>query len=74
MTTIKPTKNEIFNELRLNGCTWCGGHGCECYSRQIKSCYEETEKRLTKTIKTEEEIKEDIAYNEKVWSEIMSII
>ena len=74
MTTIKPTKNEVFNELRAKGCTWCGGRGCECYSRQMKSCYEDAEKRLTKAIKTDEEIKADIAYHEKLWSEIDSMM
>ena len=35
-----PTKNEIFNHLRCSGCTWCGGRGCECYSRTLKECFE----------------------------------
>lgn len=74
MKIIKPSKNEVFNELRENGCTWCGGKGCECYSRQLKACYEETEKRLEKVVKTEEEINTEIECNKKICEEIFSMI
>ena len=58
MKVIKPTKQEVFNSLRQGGCCWLGGHGCECYSRQLKSCFELEEKRLTRTEYTEEEIEQ----------------
>ena len=48
MKVITPTEKEVFNSLRLGGCTWCGGQGCQCYSRQLKNCYKEEEKRLTR--------------------------
>lgn len=67
MKEIKPTKKQVLDELRSGcGCCWLGGSGCECKSRQIKVCYEEAEKRLTKTEKTPEEIKQDIEHNQKV--------
>lgn len=56
MKIIMPTKKEVFDNLRENGCTWVGGDGsCSCFSRQLALCYEEAEKRLTKTAYTEEE-------------------
>ena len=42
----KPSRQEVFDELRRQGCCWVGGHGCECRSRQLKSCYEIAEKNL----------------------------
>lgn len=66
MKVIKPTKKQVFDELRNNGCCWVGGSGCECKSRQLKPCYQETEKFLTKIEKTPEEIRQDIEHNQKV--------
>jgi len=59
MEIIKPTKNQVFNKLKHDGCSWLGGKGCECYSRQMKSCYETAEKDLTKIIYTAEEIEQN---------------
>ena len=39
-------KKEVFSRLCKDGCCWLGGHGCECYSRQLKLCYSEMEKRI----------------------------
>lgn len=70
MEVIKPTKQEVFNSLRNNGCIWLGGHGCQCHNRQLKNCYEEEEQRLTKELKTESEIKRNIEQNKTLWNEI----
>ena len=53
MKVITPTEKEVFNSLRLGGCTWCGGHGCQCYSRQLENCYKQEEERLTRVEYTE---------------------
>ena len=64
MQVIKPTKQEVFDELRKNiGCYWLGGAGCQCRTRQLGQCFKETEKHLTKTILPGEEIKEGQARN-----------
>ena len=64
MQVIKPTKQEVFDELRKNiGCCWLGGAGCQCRTRQLGQCFKETEKNLTKTILTDEEIKAGQARN-----------
>lgn len=66
MQVIKPTKQEVFRELRqFTGCCWLGGTGCECRSRQLGICYKEAEQRLTKTILTDEEIKQAQEQNQK---------
>lgn len=66
MQVIKPTKQEVFKELRqFTGCCWLGGTGCECRSRQLGICYKEAEQRLTKTILTDEEIKQAQEKNQK---------
>lgn len=70
MKVIKPTKNEVFKELKLGGCIWLGGSGCECKSRQLNICYAETEKSLTRIEKTPEEIAQDIIDNEKAMQDI----
>lgn len=71
MKIIKPTKEKIFGYLKNDiGCSWLGGHGCECYSRQIKDCYYEAEKRLTKEIKTKDEINKEVKANKTLWDEI----
>lgn len=70
MKVIKPTKKEVFDELRLGGCCWLGGRGCECESRQLSSCYAEAEKRLTRIEKTPEEIAQDIIDNKKAMQDI----
>ena len=58
MKEIKPTKQEVFAELRRAGCRWLVGmgKGCECYSRQLVHCYADAEKRLTRHEYTAEEI------------------
>ena len=67
MKEIKPTKQEVFAELRRAGCCWLVGmgKGCECYSRQLVHCYAEAEKRLTRYELTAEEIKEAQEANTK---------
>lgn len=70
MELTKPTKQEVFNSLRNHGCIWLGGHGCECRNRQLKGCYEEAEKWLTKATETESEIREAAEHNRAVWDEI----
>lgn len=60
MKEIKPTKQEVFAELRRAGCCWLVGmgKGCECYSRQLRYCYADAERRLTRREYTAEEIAE----------------
>ena len=73
MEIFEPTKKEIFLSLKnVHGCCWLGGKGCECYSRQLKSCFEEEKRRLTKKEFTEKELDENIKKNTEVWTEIMS--
>ena len=74
MKVITPTEKEVFNSLRLGGCTWCGGQGCQCYSRQLKNCYKEEEKRLTRVEYTEEEIREFQEVNKKTWEDIDEVL
>ena len=71
MEKIEPTKKQVFEELRCGkGCCWLGGHNCHCYSRQLKQCFEEKKKSLTKTILTEEEIKEAQSRNAEAMDNI----
>lgn len=71
MEKIEPTKKQVFDELRYStGCCWLGGTGCQCYSRQLCYCFNETKKRLTKTEYTEEEIKEAQARNAEAMDNI----
>lgn len=74
MKVIKPTKKEVFDSLRASGCCWLGGHGCTCYSRQLKQCYHEEEKRLKKTVYAEDEIKQMQIENQKAMQEIEKAI
>ena len=56
MQVIKPTKKEVFEQMKLEGCTWCGGYGCEChYKINFKTCFDQTENRLSRTEYTPEE-------------------
>lgn len=42
--------------MKLEGCTWCGGYGCEChYKINFNTCYDQTEKRLSRKEYTPEE-------------------
>ena len=64
MQVIKPTKQEVFDELRKNiGCCWLGGAGCQCRTRQLGQRFKNKKKNLTKTILTGEEIKAGQARN-----------
>ena len=74
MKVITPTEKEVFNSLRLSGCIWCGGHGCQCYSRQLENCYKQEEERLTRVEYTEEEIKEFQEVNKKTWQDIEEVL
>ena len=71
MEVVKPTKKQVWDELRQNrGCCWLGGSGCHCYSRSLSQCFAEEEKRLAKTIYTKEEINQQIENNRKAMKEI----
>lgn len=75
MQVVKPTKQEVFDELRKNiGCCWLGGAGCQCHSRQLSQCFKATEKNLTKTILTGEEIKAGQARNAAAMKEIEDML
>ena len=75
MQVIKPTKQEVFDELRKNiGCCWLGGAGCQCRNRQLGQCFKETENNLTKTILTGEEVKAGQARNAAAMKEIEDIL
>ena len=75
MQEVKPTKERVFEELRKGcGCCWLGGQGCHCYSRQLKRCYEEAEKRLTRTERTPEEIERAKATNQKAMQELNELL
>ena len=77
MQIIKPTKKEVFEEMRKgDGCCWLGGRGCQCYNKSwnIKGCYESAEKRLTKTIYTEEEIAEHTENNKKAMENLNNLL
>ena len=71
MKIIEPTKNEIFRDMKMSGCTWCGGRGCECHMRtNISGCFNDTKKRLTKIEYTAQEIEEGIKENMQAMKEI----
>lgn len=74
MKYVSPSINEVYNSLRASGCCWLGGKGCECYSRQLKQCYQAEEKRLTKTVYTDDEIKQMQIENQKAMAEINEAI
>ena len=74
MKITKPTKREVFQELRESGCCWLGGSGCNCYSRQLSQCYAEAEKRLTKKTITFEEIQQSQKKHEETWNQINNIL
>lgn len=73
MKEIKPTKKEVFDELRKT-CCWLGGKGCECKSRSLKDCYLAEEKRLTRFERTPEEIQQGIEQNKRAMQEIDDIL
>ena len=57
MKIIKPTKREVFRAMKADGCTWCGGCGCECTARiNMRTCFKITEHQLTRKEYTAEEI------------------
>ena len=71
MEKIEPTHEEIM--AALDCCYYSRWHRgiCECKSpNQFKSCYEAAKKRLTRTVLTEEEIKQGQEVNAKVMLEI----
>lgn len=72
MQIIKPDKKEVFKRLRTHtGCTWLGGNKCSCHSKsQMRYCFDDTEKWLTKTILTDAEILEGQAKNEKAMNDL----
>lgn len=70
MTIIKPTKEEVFNALRRNGCCWLGGHGCQCYSRSLKQCFNDEKNRMTKVVYTQEEIAQAQEENNRAMEDI----
>lgn len=75
MQVIKPTKQEVFDELRKNiGCCWLGGAGCQCCNRQLGQCFKETENNLTRTILTGDEIKAGQARNAAAMKEIEDML
>ena len=66
MKVIKPSKEEVWESLKANGCCWLGGNGkCKCYSRSLSECFKAEEKRLTRTEYTAEEIKQKQEQNTK---------
>lgn len=75
MQVVKPTKQEVFDELKKNiGCCWLGGIGCQCRTRQLGQCFKETENNLTRTILTGQEIKAGQARNAAVMKEIEDML
>lgn len=57
MKIIEPTKKEIFKQMKMDGCTWCGGHGCECTMKiNMKVCIEQAKIFLTRKEYSKEEI------------------
>ena len=71
MERIEPTHKEIMAELDC--CYYSRWHKgiCECKSpNQFKSCYEAAKKRLTRTVLTEEEIKQEQKTNAKAMLDI----
>ena len=44
MQVIKPTKKEVFEQMKLEGCTWCGGYGSKSNNKnKYKTCLEQRE-------------------------------
>lgn len=76
MKIIKPDKKEVFEHLRTQtGCTWLGGSKCRCHSKsQMRYCFDDTVKQLTKTILTDAEILESQAKNEKAMNDLHIIL
>jgi hypothetical protein len=74
MEVIKPTKEQVFESLRADGCCWLGGNKCHCYSRQLRICMADAERRLTITKYTEAEIMERRAENAKFIEELNKIL
>lgn len=71
MKKIEPTHKEIMEYLDC--CYYSRWHKgiCECKSpNQFKSCYEAAKKRLTRTVLTEEEIKQKQKTNAKAMLDI----
>ena len=71
MERIEPTQREIMGELDC--CYYSRWHKgmCECKRpNQFESCYEAAKKRLTKTVLTEEEIKQEQKINAKAMLDI----
>ena len=73
MKIITPTKRDVFQALKMDGCTWCGGCGCVCTARiNMSTCFKLAEQRMTRKEYTAEEIetfkkqpnKADEAFNE----------
>ena len=57
MKIIEPTKKEVFEAMKLDGCTWCGGYGCVCTARiNMSTCFKLAEQRMTRKEYTVEEI------------------
>lgn len=71
MKIVEPTHKEIMEDLDCYYYSrWHKGI-CECRSpNQFKSCYEAAKKRLTRTVLTEEEIKQRQEANAKAMLEI----
>ena len=71
MEKISPSHKEIMDYL---DCCWFTSYHkgiCECKSKcQFKDCYAEAKKRLTKTVYTEEEIKQKQEQNKKSMNDI----
>lgn len=71
MERIEPTHKEIMAELDCYYYSRWHKDICECKSpNQFKSCYEAAKKRLTKTVLTEEEIKQGQEANAKAMLDI----
>ena len=71
MKKIEPTHKEVMEDLDC--CYYGYWHKgiCECRSpSQFKSCCEAAKKRLTKTVLTEEEIKQEQKTNAKAMLDI----
>ena len=75
MQKIEPTHKEIMEHLDC--CYYTKWHRgvCECRSRcQFKDCYAAAKKRLTKTVLTEEEIKQKQEANAKAMLDIERVL
>ena len=75
MERIEPTHKEIMENLDCYYYSrWHKGI-CECKSpNQFKSCYEAANKRLTRTVLTEEEIKKGQEANAKAMLDIERVL